>query len=184
MSQREGFCFSIKIRGGHRICDDVSSMAFQNHKARIAASVSLTTSVSTVCMLAHASVILPRMMRSSFAAVRLDFHLLCIDFTSWLYFFARIRSEIRSNSSCYLRIIFEMVLAIFNFQSMLLVCLLLIVTCTLLKNSSVPILPGLIAANKTGFASIFHKFSVIGERLSPYVAIACLIMAIQTVFLE
>jgi hypothetical protein len=77
-----------------------------------------------------------------------------------------------------------MVLAIFNFQSMLLVCLLLIVTCTLLKNSSVPIVPGLIAANKTGFASIFHKFSVIGERLSPYVAIACLIMAIQTVFLE
>ena len=45
-------------------------------------------------------------------------------------------------------------------------------------------LPALIAANKTGFASIFYKFTVIGERLSPYVAIACIIMAIQTVFLE
>ena len=78
----------------------------------------------------------------------------------------------------------KMVLAIFNFQSMLLVCLLLIVTCTLLKNSSVPILPGLINANKTGFASIFYKFTVIGERLSPYVAIACIIMAIQTMFLD
>ena len=78
----------------------------------------------------------------------------------------------------------KMVLAIFNFQSMLLVCLLLIVTCTLLKSSSVPILPGLINANKTGFASIFYKFTVIGERLSPYVAVACIIMAIQTVFLD
>ncbi len=77
-----------------------------------------------------------------------------------------------------------MVLAIFNFQSMLLVCLLTIVTCTLLKNSSVPIIPGLIAANKTGFASIFYKFTVIGERLSPYVAIACIIMAMQTLFME
>ena len=78
----------------------------------------------------------------------------------------------------------KMVLAIFNFQSMLLVCLLLIVTCTLLKSSSVPILPGLINANKTGFASIFYKFTVIGERLSPYVAVACIVMAIQTVFLD
>jgi hypothetical protein len=81
-------------------------------------------------------------------------------------------------------IAYNMVLAIFNFQSMLLVCLLTIVTCTLLKNSSVPILPGLIATNKTGFASIFYKFTVIGERLSPYVAIACIVMALQTVFTE
>ncbi|KAJ7065040.1 hypothetical protein C8F01DRAFT_1250040 [Mycena amicta] len=63
--------------------------------------------------------------------------------------------------------------AVFNFQSLLLVILLLICTCTYVR----ALFPSLIDRNKTGFLGLFFMSARVGERLSPYVAIACLIMA-------
>ncbi|KAF7315754.1 hypothetical protein MIND_00091300 [Mycena indigotica] len=63
--------------------------------------------------------------------------------------------------------------ALFNFQSLLLVILLLICTCTYVR----ALFPSLIDRNKTGFLGLFFMSARIGERLSPYVSLACLIMA-------
>jgi len=63
--------------------------------------------------------------------------------------------------------------ALFNFQSLLLVILLVICTCTYLRATA----PSLIDRNKNGVFGLFWKFARIGERLSPYVAIACVTMA-------
>ncbi|KAG0146780.1 hypothetical protein CROQUDRAFT_62476 [Cronartium quercuum f. sp. fusiforme G11] len=63
--------------------------------------------------------------------------------------------------------------ALFNFQSLLLVILLIICTCTYLRATA----PSLIDRNKNGFFGLFWKFARIGERLSPYVAMACIAMA-------
>jgi hypothetical protein len=38
--------------------------------------------------------------------------------------------------------------------------------------------------NKTGILGTFWKFARIGERLSPYVALACIGMAFHTLFLS
>ncbi|KAI8076781.1 DUF1242-domain-containing protein [Halteromyces radiatus] len=65
--------------------------------------------------------------------------------------------------------------AIFNFQSLLLVILLLICTCTYIRAQA----PSLIDRNKTGILGLFWKAARIGERLSPYVSLACIIMAIS-----
>ncbi|KAF7319052.1 hypothetical protein HMN09_00241400 [Mycena chlorophos] len=64
--------------------------------------------------------------------------------------------------------------ALFNFQSLLLVILLLICTCTYVR----AIFPSLIDRNKTGFLGLFFMSARIGERLSPYVALACIVMAV------
>ncbi|KAJ7671925.1 DUF1242-domain-containing protein [Mycena rosella] len=81
--------------------------------------------------------------------------------------------------------------ALFNFQSLLLVILLLICTCTYVR----ALFPSLVDRNKTGFLGIFFMSARIGtcfrqpefilsldspagERLSPYVALACLVMAV------
>ncbi|KAK8038951.1 hypothetical protein PG993_007362, partial [Apiospora rasikravindrae] len=66
--------------------------------------------------------------------------------------------------------------ALFNFQSLLLVIILFICTCTYVHE----IFPGLMDRHKTGFPGIFWKAARIGERLSPYVAICCLAMAVRT----
>ncbi|BGP04998.1 hypothetical protein JCM10049v2_000800 [Rhodotorula toruloides] len=84
--------------------------------------------------------------------------------------------------------------AIFNFESLLLVILLVICTCTYVRATA----PGLIDRNKqgkgveeaagcsetqwtiTGVLGIFFKFARIGERLSPYVALACVVMAVRS----
>ncbi|PWN26680.1 DUF1242-domain-containing protein, partial [Jaminaea rosea] len=67
--------------------------------------------------------------------------------------------------------------ALFNFQSLLLVILLLICTSTYARATA----PGLIDRNKAGFFGLFFKMARIGEqRLSPYVSIACLVMAVYT----
>ncbi|EGW33999.1 uncharacterized protein SPAPADRAFT_148334 [Spathaspora passalidarum NRRL Y-27907] len=63
--------------------------------------------------------------------------------------------------------------ALFNFQSLLQVILLLICTCTYIHE----LYPKLFNSQKTGLLSVFYKFARIGERLSPYVAIGCFIMA-------
>nr|ABV22162.1 conserved small protein [Perkinsus chesapeaki] len=70
--------------------------------------------------------------------------------------------------------------ALFNFQSLLTVLLLTICTCTLLR----PKFPSFIDNHKPGFVGFFGRFAVIGERLSPYVSLACIIMAVVTLFLR
>ncbi|KAJ2032159.1 hypothetical protein IWW57_000361 [Coemansia sp. S610] len=67
--------------------------------------------------------------------------------------------------------------ALFNFQSLMLVVLLTICTCTYLRAQA----PALIDRNKTGVMGLFWKAARIGERLSPYVSIACLVMAFQLI---
>ncbi|KAA1476432.1 DUF1242-domain-containing protein [Dentipellis sp. KUC8613] len=65
--------------------------------------------------------------------------------------------------------------ALFNFESLLLVILLLICTCTYIR----AVAPGLIDRNKEGFLGLFFMSARIGERLSPYVALACVAMAVR-----
>ncbi|KAF4688228.1 cell wall bioproteinsis protein [Perkinsus olseni] len=65
-------------------------------------------------------------------------------------------------------------------MSLLTVILLTICTCTLLK----PRFPSFIDNHKPGFVGFFGRFAVIGERLSPYVSLACIIMAVVTLFLR
>ncbi|KXN69863.1 DUF1242-domain-containing protein [Conidiobolus coronatus NRRL 28638] len=65
--------------------------------------------------------------------------------------------------------------ALFNFQSLLLVLVLTICTSTYVKSQ----LPSFIDKNKGGFQSLVWKMSRIGERLSPYVSLACLFLALN-----
>ncbi|CCF51693.1 hypothetical protein NDA18_000586 [Ustilago nuda] len=67
--------------------------------------------------------------------------------------------------------------ALFNFHSLLRVVLLIICTCTYVRATA----PALIDRNKEGFLGVFFKSARIGERLSPYVALACLVMAVYEV---
>jgi len=67
--------------------------------------------------------------------------------------------------------------ALFNFQSLLLVILLLICTCTYIR----AVAPRVIDSNKQGFLGIFFMSARIGERLSPYVALACVAMAVRMI---
>ncbi|CDI96958.1 conserved hypothetical transmembrane protein [Echinococcus multilocularis] len=64
--------------------------------------------------------------------------------------------------------------AIFNFQSLLTVVILLICTCTYMR----ALMPGFLDRHRTGFTGTFWKCARIGERKSPYVAICCLSMAL------
>ncbi|KIK64220.1 hypothetical protein GYMLUDRAFT_196086 [Collybiopsis luxurians FD-317 M1] len=64
--------------------------------------------------------------------------------------------------------------ALFNFQSLLLVILLMICTCTYVR----AVAPRLVDRNKEGFLGLFFMAARIGERLSPYVALACVSMAV------
>ncbi|KAF9530834.1 hypothetical protein CPB83DRAFT_810303 [Crepidotus variabilis] len=69
--------------------------------------------------------------------------------------------------------------ALFNFQSLLLVILLFICTCTYVR----AVAPSLVDRNKVGFPGLLFKAArVVGERLSPYVGLACLTMAITHLF--
>ncbi|CAL1535442.1 unnamed protein product [Lymnaea stagnalis] len=70
--------------------------------------------------------------------------------------------------------------AIFNFQSLLTVVLLMICTCTYLR----AIAPGFMDRSKTGILGTFWKFARIGERKSPYVAFCCVAMAFSILFLS
>ncbi|KAF0033762.1 hypothetical protein F2P81_013828 [Scophthalmus maximus] len=68
--------------------------------------------------------------------------------------------------------------AIFNFQSLLTVILLLICTCAYIR----ALAPSLLDKNKTGLLGIFWKCARIGERKSPWVACCCVIMAFSILF--
>ncbi|PWN37121.1 DUF1242-domain-containing protein [Meira miltonrushii] len=63
--------------------------------------------------------------------------------------------------------------ALFNFSSLLLVILLSICTCTYIRAAA----PGLVDRNKNGPLGLVFKAARIGERLSPYVSLACIVMA-------
>lgn len=66
--------------------------------------------------------------------------------------------------------------ALFNFQSLLLVILLTICTSTYAHY----VFPGIIDRNKDNyFVSPFWKAARVGERLSPYVSLACVVMAVS-----
>ncbi|KIM74457.1 hypothetical protein PILCRDRAFT_80034, partial [Piloderma croceum F 1598] len=67
--------------------------------------------------------------------------------------------------------------ALFNFQSLLLTILLIICTCTYAR----AVAPRLVDRNKEGFFGLIFKSARIGERLSPYVALACVAMAVTMV---
>ncbi|KAH8287622.1 hypothetical protein KR054_010901, partial [Drosophila jambulina] len=63
--------------------------------------------------------------------------------------------------------------AVFNFQSLLVVILLMICTCTYIRS----IFPNFIGRHRIGWKGIFWKMSRIGERLSPLVSACCIVMA-------
>ncbi|KAK3490281.1 uncharacterized protein B0T23DRAFT_396470 [Neurospora hispaniola] len=63
--------------------------------------------------------------------------------------------------------------ALFNFQSLLLVIILLVCTSTYIHQ----MFPAILDRNKDGLMGIFWKCARIGERLSPYVSICCIFMA-------
>ncbi|KAH6891160.1 hypothetical protein B0T10DRAFT_560423 [Thelonectria olida] len=65
--------------------------------------------------------------------------------------------------------------ALFNFQSLLLVLLLLICTSAYVHHFA----PGIMDRNKDGVMGIFWKCARIGERLSPYISICCVVMAVS-----
>ncbi|KAF8372372.1 hypothetical protein PRIPAC_78801 [Pristionchus pacificus] len=68
--------------------------------------------------------------------------------------------------------------ALFNFQSLITVILLLICTCAYIRN----FVPKLIDRNKEGLLGVFWKLARIGERLSPWVALSCMCMAVVVLF--
>uniref|UniRef100_UPI00398F7555 protein kish-A isoform X1 n=1 Tax=Pristiophorus japonicus TaxID=55135 RepID=UPI00398F7555 len=70
--------------------------------------------------------------------------------------------------------------AIFNFQSLLTVILLLICTCAYIR----ALAPSVLDKNKTGLLGIFWKCARIGERKSPYIAICCIVMAFSILFIQ
>ncbi|KAK4027651.1 hypothetical protein OUZ56_016698 [Daphnia magna] len=67
--------------------------------------------------------------------------------------------------------------ALFNFQSLLTITLLLICTCAYIRS-----LTSLLDRNKTGFLGLFWKSARIGERKSQYIAVSCVFMAINILF--
>ncbi|TGZ84407.1 DUF1242-domain-containing protein [Ascodesmis nigricans] len=66
--------------------------------------------------------------------------------------------------------------ALFNFNALLLVILLLICTCAYVRQ----MMPGMMDSRKDQniFYNVFWKFARIGERLSPHVSICCIVMAV------
>ncbi|KAL6860329.1 hypothetical protein ACO1O0_004356 [Amphichorda felina] len=64
--------------------------------------------------------------------------------------------------------------ALFNFQSLLLIILLNICTSAYVHH----FFPSIMDRNKDGVTGIFWKCARIGERLSPYISICCVLMAV------
>lgn len=65
--------------------------------------------------------------------------------------------------------------ALFNFQSLLLVILLLICTCAYVHD----MFPSVLDRKKDGPMGVFWKCARVGERLSPYISICCVGMAVS-----
>lgn len=67
--------------------------------------------------------------------------------------------------------------ALFNFSALLQVLVLLICTSTYIH----ALWPSVLDRNKTGVLGVFWKCARIGERLSPWVSLCCLTMAIRQI---
>ena len=65
--------------------------------------------------------------------------------------------------------------AILNFASLLRVIILIICTCTYIHG----LYPSLLDKNKHGAFGLFWKAARVGERLSPYVSLVCVVMALS-----
>jgi hypothetical protein len=65
--------------------------------------------------------------------------------------------------------------AILNFTSLLRVILLIICTCTYIRG----LYPSLLDKNKHGAFGLFWKAARVGERLSPFVSMGCVVMAVK-----
>nr|XP_045017131.1 protein kish-A-like [Jaculus jaculus] len=70
--------------------------------------------------------------------------------------------------------------AIFNFQSLLTIILLLICTCAYIWSLA----PSVLDKNTTGLLGLFWKCARIGERKSPYVTVCCVVMAFGLLFMQ
>nr|XP_044995941.1 protein kish-A-like [Jaculus jaculus] len=70
--------------------------------------------------------------------------------------------------------------AIFNFQSLLTLILLLICTCAYIRSLA----PSILDRNKTGLLGIFWKCARIGEQKSPYVTVCWVVMAFSLLFMQ
>ncbi|XP_057566019.1 protein kish-A-like [Hippopotamus amphibius kiboko] len=70
--------------------------------------------------------------------------------------------------------------AIFNFQSLLTVILLLIGTCAYIPSLA----PSLLDRNKSGLLGVCWKCARIGEQNCPYVAVRCIVMACSTLLIQ
>ncbi|KEY69477.1 hypothetical protein S7711_02015 [Stachybotrys chartarum IBT 7711] len=66
--------------------------------------------------------------------------------------------------------------ALFNFEALLLVIILSICTSAYVHD----VFPRILDSNKNGALGFLWKFARVGERLSPYISIACVIMAFRT----
>ncbi|XP_006839479.1 PREDICTED: protein kish-A-like [Chrysochloris asiatica] len=69
--------------------------------------------------------------------------------------------------------------AVFNFQSLLTVILLLICTCAYIQSLT----PSVLDRNKTGLLGIFWKCARIGERKGLYVEVCCIVMVFSILFI-
>ena len=67
--------------------------------------------------------------------------------------------------------------ALFDFQSFLCVVLLVICTCTYIRDRAPAVLN-----TREGFRGVFWKASRIGERMSPWVSLGCIAMGIKILF--
>ncbi|KAL6766632.1 hypothetical protein ACKKBG_A36775 [Auxenochlorella protothecoides x Auxenochlorella symbiontica] len=67
--------------------------------------------------------------------------------------------------------------ALFDFRAFCIVLLLAVCSCTFVKTKAPSVL-----SQKTGFRGLFWKFARVGERLSPWVSLACIGMAMSTLF--
>ncbi|PHH70505.1 hypothetical protein CDD80_5954 [Ophiocordyceps camponoti-rufipedis] len=65
--------------------------------------------------------------------------------------------------------------ALFNIQSLLLVLLLLTCTSAYIHQ----IIPRILDSHKDGPLGIIWKFARVGERMSPYISLACVFMAVS-----
>lgn len=77
-------------------------------------------------------------------------------------------------------IFFQNMSALFNFQSLVTVIMLLICTCAYIRS----FWPAVLDRNKTGLMGTFWKLARIGERLSPWVAAGLVAMAIHCLFIS
>jgi len=68
--------------------------------------------------------------------------------------------------------------ALFNFEALIFVLLLAICTAAYIHQIS----PEILNSNKDGSLNIIWKLARIGERLSPYISLGCVIMAVRFMF--